>query len=340
MHWALFFGDLARMLEAGINISDCLGFMSENFDTNRRLATIAGNLEKSVHKGSSLSQACVAPEFTKFHIAMIQSGEESGRLAQTLHEIARYEDGQTQLRKSLLSAMAYPCALLLMALAFALALPYFFQEPVTEIFVSAGMELPQTLVVYFKVYELLGNPWVLGPLIVAIFLWGAGLRRLLAFEGLQASLWKFLLKFPVVGSITRTICEQRLANVLSFTRSAGLVSSMSLKLAADVMSNVIYRDACLQAARQVAQGTELPAALKETGVFSQSFLMVLASSEEVGKLPEMLEKYSGLLTQLIDENLKAAIPLIQPFLLAFMAIVVLIFAFNVLGPLNQLINAL
>lgn len=339
-HWATFFEALAKMLESGMSIDESLGFLAESYDGHRRLKSIAGSLQKSVLKGLALSEGCIAPEFKALHVALIRCGEKSGNLPGFLKYLAEYEDSQAKLRRSILSTLAYPSFLLVGVCLFAVILPPFFRGPIEGVFASAQMQLPWTLASLFHLYDLLWSPWAFGFFFLAILLWGTGLRRLLNSESRQTAVWKTLLRVPVVKSVVRTICEQRLSVILVMTREAGLVSSDSLKLAADAMGNIIYRRACLQAAEKVVQGVDLPKALGQTEVFSQSFLMVLASSEEVGKLPEMLKKYSALLTGLIEENLKAAIPLIQPFLLGGLAVLVLFFAFSVLQPLNQLIVAL
>lgn len=337
--WSLFWGTLARMLEAGIGLSHSLAFQSDN-TTNPRLARIAETVSQSVLEGKSFHLSCTAPEFKSLHVALIRVGEETGRLPEILIRLASFEEEQARLRLAIRSAITYPLILLFFLTAFILIIPVFFEQPVTHLFTSASMEVPGLLKLFFVVSSVLCDFRTLVFIALVGIIWYGVLQRLLASESVQRVGWKAILFLPGSRRIAQTVSEQRLAGVLAFTRSAGVSAVRSFELVGETMGNPIFRTACFGAADHIEQGGDVLTAIRSSGVASGSFLTVIAAGEEAGRLPELLESYAKLLSLKLEENLKSAVAVIQPVLLGGLALLILVLAVNVIGPLSRLVETL
>lgn len=337
--WVFFFRALAAMFDAGIPLSDCFHFLAES-SAQPRLKRISANIAKALSQGKDLEQACVAPEFKPLHKAMFKVGQETGNLSEVLNELAGYEEGQAKLVYALRSAVFYPQILLGLAFLFALAVPSFFEGPITDLFASTNVSIPVVFLALFQISNLFWTPVFWAGLVVAVIIWGSLVRKLLSGAGPQRLIWGVLLKLPGAKGIVQTVCEERLASTLALTRRAGLPELQAFPLIGEVMGNLLYQEACLDITDSIENGATVGESLEETEVFSRSFVAIVNCGEEAGKLPKLLESYSKLLSMKIEENLKSALTMLEPFLLAGMALMVGGFAVAALRPLTQVIQAL
>ena len=337
--WSLFYGALSRMLDAGIGISSCFAFQADNVE-NPRLAQIADSLAKSLLEGKSLHQSCTAPEFRPLHVSMIKVGEETGSLPEIISRLSKFEEDQARLQLAIRSAILYPLVLLSLVVLFAIFVPAFFQGPMSQLFASMGIELPLLLRIIFEFSSWLQDFRVWIGFLLFVTIWRQIIVKAFSSEPIQRFLWGLALRVPGLNNIAQTISEQRLASVLAFTRQSGLSAVRSFELVGETLGNPILRDSCFKAADELEGGGSLLSALTSVGTLSASFLTVVAAGEQVGKLPELLDGYAALLNLKIEENLKAAVSVIQPFFLVCFALLVLVLALNIMGPLSQIIQAL
>ena len=93
-------------------------------DGGGRLGALAGALHLKIEGGGTLSEALggLDTRVPAGHAALIEAGESSGRLDETLAEIIAEEKGLTEARRRLLQRLAYP--LLICCLAFLLPFLY------------------------------------------------------------------------------------------------------------------------------------------------------------------------------------------------------------------------
>ena len=109
-------------LRAGIPLRDAVGGMAG--EGKGRLHALAGALLSKIEDGGTLAEALGSLEtpVPAGHAALIDAGESSGRLDETLAEIIADEKVLAEARRRLLQGLAYP--LLICSLAFLLPFLY------------------------------------------------------------------------------------------------------------------------------------------------------------------------------------------------------------------------
>ena len=336
--WCLFYSSLATMLKAGIGISSAFAFLAEG-GPNRHLAAVSKAISKSLLKGRSLHQACSAPEFKPIHLAMIKIGEETGELPLILTRLADFEKAQARVQMAVRSALIYPMALLGLIALLAALVPAIFQKPMSLFFHSLGLELPYAWTLVFQVSGLLSQQWFWGGGLIFCLIYWQVLSRPFLSGPLQKLAWKLFFSIPWLRRIAQPIYEQRLASSLAITLEVKL-PDISILLVGDTLSNPILKKACADISANIRNGSGLPAAFERAGVFSPTLLAFVEVGEETGDLPKLLRSYAELLSLTIEEDLKAALSLLQPLFLLFLAFVVLLIAVGVVGPLSQVLQSL
>ncbi len=109
-------------LRAGIPLRDAVGGMAT--DGKGQLRVLAGTLHAKIEAGGTLSEALATLDIRvpAGHAALIEAGESSGRLDETLTEIIAEEKVLAEAHRRLLQRLAYP--LLICCLAFLLPFLY------------------------------------------------------------------------------------------------------------------------------------------------------------------------------------------------------------------------
>ena len=337
--WSFFFDSLGTMLNAGLGLSESFDLLSKG-NQNPYLASIASSISRSLLKGKSLYLACSAPEFRPLHLAMLRIGEETGTLTKVFFSLAQFEKGQARIQLALRSAMTYPLALIALVTVLVAILPAFFQKPMSHFLASLGTEVPFVWEIVFQFSSFLCNGWVLVGGVILYFVYWNVFTKPFSSGPLHKWLWKTVFKIPILRKVAQPVCEQRLASTLAYTLDAGTTPVESLSLVGDAMGNPVFKQACLDIADAIAGGTELPSAFEDAGLFSRTLLAFIEVGEETGQLPSQLNCYSDMVSLTIEEDLKAAFSLLQPFFLIFLAFVILALAVSVVGPLSQAVQAL
>jgi general secretion pathway protein F len=312
------------------------------------LRTIARQTEKdqvreilmSVHgsvlEGRRLSEAMAreAASFPPLYRGMVAAGEGSGTLPVILERLAGLLERQAQVRSKVLSAVAYPAILAVVAAFVVFALMVFVVPRVVEQFEDVGQQLPfLTRAVIGTSHFLAAWWWALLAAIVVIAIVGA---RALRDEALRLRFDGFLLKVPLLGRLLRDLHAARMARTLSTMVASRLPLLEGLKLTTETVHNRALRRATAQIAESVRTGGSLSGALKRAGLFPPLLVYLAASGEASGRLDLMLERAADYLEREFDSFTTTALALLEPAIIVVMGAMVAVIVLSILLPILQL----
>ena len=106
-----FFKQLALLMQSGIQISDALTVISEEqSDPNyqKLLTSMASNMDKGTPFAQTLADSGA---FSMHCVGLIQTGEQVGRIEETLISLSYYYESKVQRRKKLYESLTYPLIL-------------------------------------------------------------------------------------------------------------------------------------------------------------------------------------------------------------------------------------
>jgi len=140
---ALFTRECATMLDAGVPIVDILEDLAGE-TTNKFFRHVLTQVRSAIQGGSSLSQALARfpTVFNALYVALVKSGEESGKLVSVMEEIAVDLEDRIVLLRKVRQAVSYPAVIVVffvgvVSFVFLYLIPKF-----QEIFKSFGADLP------------------------------------------------------------------------------------------------------------------------------------------------------------------------------------------------------
>ena len=334
----IFSRQMYSLLKAGIPIIRAIKGLSENA-SHKRFQEILKDIADQLEQGRSLSSAMVKYEkvFTRLTISVVVVGENTGKLDDVFLQLALYFEREQETRKRIQSALRYP-TFVLIALAIAMFILNLFVVPVfTQMFERFDTELPIMTRVLIGTSNFFVNYWWL-ILIVLIATIISAKQYVNSTNG-RLKWDKFKLKLPVVGSIIERSLLARYSRSFSMILRAGVPLTAGLSLTADAVDNAHMQMRIKTMRQGIEKGDSLLRVSKNSELFSTLVLQMIAVGEETGRLEQLLEESADYYEREVDFDLKSLTAKIEPILIGFVAVMVLILALGIFTPMWNMMSA-
>ena len=297
---------------------------------------ILGNVHAGVVEGRRLSEAMgrEPASFPPLYRAMVSAGEGSGTLPPILERLANLLERQAQVRGKVLSTLAYPIILAIVAAFVVFALMIFVVPKVVEQFEDVGQSLPLLTRLVIGLSNFLAAWWWALLILAGLATIAAG--RALKDEGLRMKFDRMLLRLPLIGRLIRDLHAARMARTLSTMVASRLPLLEGLRLTIGTVHNRVLRAASADIAEAIRTGGSLAGALKRAGIFPPLLVYLAASGEASGKLDVMLERAADYLDREFDAFTTTALSLLEPAIIIVMGAIVALIVLSILLPILQL----
>ncbi|MDQ2892794.1 MAG: type II secretion system inner membrane protein GspF [Pseudomonadota bacterium] len=297
---------------------------------------IVSQVHAGVVEGRRLadSMARAPKSFPPLYRAMVAAGESSGTLPTILDRLAALLERQAEIRGKLITALAYPTILAVVALGVVTALMMFVVPQVVEQFDNVGQQLPLLTRIVIALSDFLVGYWwvMLLVIVVAAFLgW-----RALKDETLRLAFDSWLLRIPLLGRLLRDLHAARMARTLGTMVASRLPLLEGLTLTASTIHNRRLKLASDEIVANIRGGGSLSAAMRRAGVFPPLLTYLAASGEAAGRLDEMLERAADYLEREFDRFTATALSLLEPAIIVVMGGIVATIVLSILLPILQL----
>ncbi len=332
---ALFSRQLAIMFKAKVPLIESLEVLAsqiKNIGFREKILKMAEKIEG----GGSFSQALsLYPKiFTPFYIAMVKSGEVSGKLSEVLSYLADHQEREYNLTSKAKGAMVYP-SLIVGLIVLVIALLVVFVIPnLVGILEQGGKELPLATKIVIAVSDF-ARAWGLLVLILA----GVGVFLLMRYRQTKEGrilFDKMALKLPIFGPFLKMIYISRFAENLSTLIAGGLPIVQSLEVVGDIIGNVSYKSAILTARDEVRRGEMISSTLSQfPELFTPVFVQMVLVGEKTGTIDTTLVSIVGFYQKEVDRAIDGILGVLEPVLIAFLGLVVGGIMMAVLLPIYQ-----
>lgn len=334
----IFSRQMYSLLKAGIPIIRAIKGLSENA-SHKRFQEILKDIADQLEQGRSLSSSMAKYEkvFTRLTISVVVVGENTGKLDDVFLQLALYFEREQETRKRIKSALRYP-TFVLIALAIAMFILNLFVVPVfTQMFERFDTELPIMTRVLIGTSNFFVNYWWL---LIFVIVGGIfAVKQYVNSTNGRLKWDKFKLKLPVVGSIIERSLLSRYSRSFSMILRAGVPLTAGLSLTADAVDNAHMRKRIKEMRQGIEKGESLLRVSKNSELFSTLVLQMIAVGEETGRLEPLLEESADYYEREVDFDLKSLTAKIEPILIGFVAVMVLILALGIFTPMWNMMSA-
>lgn len=329
---ALFTRQLATLVRAALPLDEALSAVGQQTE-KPRIKSMIFALRAKIMEGHTLASGLkdFPRVFPELYHATVAAGESSGHLDIVLDRLADYTESRQQMSQKIAQATIYPAILTVMAFLVVTGLLMFVVPKIVEVFDTSGQALPAITSAMIWISEFLQNWWWLLLLTgVASYF---GVQRFLAIPANKRRYHLLLLKLPVIGKLVRGLNTARFSRTLSILSSSGVPVLDALQLAAPVVTNLPMRDAVIDAAARVREGSSIYAALDRSKLFPPMTLHLIASGESSGNLEDMLDKAAVQQERELEVLIATFMGLFEPLLIVAMGGIVLLIVLSILLPI-------
>ncbi len=319
---SLFSRQMATMMKAGVPLVQSFDIVADGVDKPKLKEMIKG-IRNDVAAGNAFA-ICLRKypdQFDDLFCNLVEAGEQSGALETMLDRVATYKEKTESLKARIKKAMFYPVAVLVVAFIVSAILLIFVVPQFKEIFASFGAELPYFTLLVIGMSEAAQEYWFhfLVVLVVSGWMLGQFHKR---SKKMRDTIDRILLKLPVLGDIINKSAVARFSRTLSTTFAAGVPLVDALSSVAGATGNSVYVNAVNQIKEDVATGMQLNFSMRNTGVFPNMVLQMVAIGEESGALDDMLDKSADYYEEQVDNAVDAMTSLLEPLIMAVLGVVI------------------
>lgn len=318
----IFARQMATMLNAGIPLVQSLTIVAKGTD-NVAVQELISQVKTDIEGGRHFSDALKAhPKyFESLFCSLVAAGEASGSLETMLSRISTYREKFETLKRKIKKALYYPAAVVVVAIVVTIILLLFVIPQFQTLFKSFGAELPVFTQFVINLSNGLRKFWWLFVAVVAISGWGvrAAHRQSPAF---RRRLDKISLRLPIFGKIFEKAAIARFARTLSTTFSSGVPIDQGLDSVLGATNNIIYTEAIAKIKEEVTTGVQLQQAMRNTKIFPNMVIQMVAIGEESGTLDSMLNKVASIYEEEVDLAVDGLSSLLEPIIMAVLGVLV------------------
>lgn len=311
----------AGMCSAGLSITRSLETIEEQTE-NQAFKYVLSDVRGSIETGTTLKEAFEKHKnvFSDFFVGMLEAGESGGRLSETLELSASYMEYQADLKHKVKSAFAYPITVGVMCIVIVTVLVIFIIPVFSKLYQQLHVSLPGPTQALINLSVLVRGWWWLILLFIAgsVFLF----QRFSKNPYLKTRWDVFKLNMPVFARLNRMVVVSRFMRTFAMLASAGISFIKALDVARVVANNSRISEIAGQLQQSIEAGNSVASSLKNYDIFPPIITQLVASGEEVGALPEMLNKGVDFLDKDIDRTIKALLVKLEPVMTLIMGIIV------------------
>ena len=335
---AVFCRQFVSILRAGVSVASVLSMLGQQTG-NKKLRAAIREMQADVEKGESLATSMRRhPKiFPAILVNMVAAGESSGNLEESFRQMELYFDRSKRTKSKVTSAMIYPCVLIVVMIVVLIVMMTKIIPNFLKTFEDMDAELPKLTQGVMAVCEWFESWWWV-PLLVLVALVVGGILFHRTNKGKHFFGW-LARKTPVVGNLTvKTACAT-FCRTMEVLIGSGLTLTDSMDLAASNMGNIYYLEAIRDARGMVAEGTPLRESLVRTGIFPPMVSNLVGVGEETGDLQSMMGKVADYYDEEVDEATKKLLNLMEPAIIIFMAVFVVIIVLAIYLPMINMTKA-
>ena len=332
----LFSRQLAIMFSSKVSLVEALSTIAsqtKNFEFREMIL----DLSREVKGGSAFSKALSRhPKiFSSFYVSMVKSGESSGKLSESLADLADHLEREYHLISRIRGAMIYPSMVIMVAVVVLLMMIFFIIPQLTKVLQESGQALPipTRLVIGLSLFLRKWGFLFSGLLAILIIF---ALRHIKTSPG-KESFDKILLRLPLIGELFKMVYLSRFAENLSTLISGGLPIAQALETTGEIVGNKVYQKIIFLTRDEVRRGEPISSVLRRyPEAFSPIFCQMTLVGEKTGTLDKTLLNLVNFYQQEVDRSIDNLLSILEPVLIIFLGVIVAGLMAAVLLPLYRI----
>jgi type IV pilus assembly protein PilC len=275
--------------------------------------------------------------FTDAEVSIIEAGERTGKLNTALIQIAEQTEKVDSITRKIKGAMTYP-VLLVVGMAGCVTVLMVKVIPTLTSFFWDKESLPAATKLIVNTSDFFKANWffifmwfVIAYFILTVWKWTKSWRY--KFD-------QFLLIAPVYGPLVRKVILSRFARIFSNLVKSWVSVIEAIRIVASAVGNEVYHQRLLLMRQDVKNGMKMAESLEDDQLFPDLLISMLRVWEETAQIGDTIIKIADFYDEEVDIAIGNVQKMIEPIILAVMAVVIGFIAVGIFQPIMNLAGTL
>jgi len=326
---------LAIMLNAGLTLVDSFAILEKQI-TKESMVVVLESIQKDILSGVTFSAALrkFPDYFSNLYIALVRSGEASGKLSEILLRLADTLEKQREFQSKVKSALTYPVIILVGMVGIMFVMLTFVVPRLLGLYKDFNIDLPITTKILIAVSSFLATFWPL--VLIGIFLTSYFTKQYFKTPVGKLMFDTILLKLPVFGKVISISALVDSTRTLAILIGSGVSILDTLAIIIDTSGNILYRNAFRSILKQIEKGVSLGQAFENEMLFPPILVQMATIGERTGNLDDTMMRISHYFELESELAVKTLTTLIEPLILVILGIGVGFLVISVITPIYNL----
>ncbi|MGD6895116.1 type II secretion system F family protein [Bacillus infantis] len=335
--FVIYLRQFSTLLRAGVTVVDATGILSEQTES-KALKKALVEVEQDLREGNPLSDAAAKHRkiFSSMFVNMIKAGEAGGNMDDTLERLAVHFEKQHFTKQKIVSALAYPVAVAIIAIAVVIFLLVSVVPTFVEMFQDFGGELPAITQFVLSSSEFMqAYWWLVVILFIALF---AAFTAVRSNKTSKYYLDFAMLRMPIFGKMLQKAALARMTRTLSSLFASSVPILQAIAIVENVVENEVVAKVLKKSRTSLEEGRSLTEPMRKHWVFPPLVSQMIAIGEETGSLDEMLSKVADFYEREVESSTDRLKSLIEPLMIVFLAGIVGTIVTSIMVPMFEIFN--
>jgi type IV pilus assembly protein PilC len=317
-HFVIYLQQFATLLKAGVTVVEATGILAEQTES-KALKKALLDVEQELREGNPLSEAVSKHKkiFTPMFINMVNAGEVSGNLDETLERMAIYFEKQHYTRQKIVSALTYPAVVGFIAIAAVIFLLVSVVPTFVSLFANLGGQLPPLTRFVLSASDFMQSYWWLVALLIfsIVFL-------IMYLKRNKKTKYYFdyaLLKMPIFGNMLQKAALARMMRTLSSLFSSSVPILEAMQIVEKVVENEVIAKVIRSSRDSLEKGRSMTEPMKLHWAFPPLVTQMILIGEGTGALDAMLSKIADFYEKEVEAGTDRLKSLIEPIMIVLLA---------------------
>ena len=331
----IFSKELSILLMAGVSLVESLRIQYEQEESpyfKEQIFKVSNMVEDGVPFSVALSR--FPNIFSNFFVNIVRSGEESGKMQESLLHLSDYIEKQYLLTSKVKSALIYPAVIFGGFAVVGVAMMVFVVPQLISIFDGSGQELPLPTKILIFVSDFMQHNIIL--IVLAVGFLAYIIKKYVGTTSGKEKVDSLILKLPQFSTIFKKFYVARFAENLSMLISSGIPIINALQISGDVVGNTVYQKIIYNSVDEVKIGGSIAYSFERSDQLPPLVPKMIRVGERTGKLDIVLKDIAEFYTKEVDIAIDGLTAIIEPIMIFTLGGAVAALVAAILMPIYQM----
>lgn len=329
---------LAIMINAGLTILEALEILKKQ-TPKEPVKDLLDKITKDIKSGLSFSKALSKfPHiFSNLYIALIKSGEASGKLSEILLKLADNLEKEREFKSKIKGALTYPAIILVAMLTVIFVMMTFVIPRLLNLYKEFNIDLPFTtkIIIFISSFFVKFWPILIGLTFAIIII----IKNYLSTYQGKFLFDNFLLKIPIIKNVIKISALVNSTRTLAILIGSGISILEALDIVIETTDNLVYKNSFQNIRKKVEKGLSLGTSFEEEEIYPPILVQMTNVGEQTGHLDDTLTRISRYFEMESELAVKTLTTLIEPAILVILGLGVGFLVTAVITPIYNLTSS-